>query len=210
MGAKVSNFGVYFATFVFWSINGFLHPMLNWDMIPYVGAAMADRVSSQDLRRETLKDVRSFVGDEKYTSINNKNTYRKTVAADDRAFLAQLPFYHIKPLYVGSIRLLANITGNYSKATVLVSSFGLLLMGFALWRLRPGMPYPYGWAILVLGITASGPFPFSSWGPPRRLTRLRLPCYCLDVLPGFPPTAICLLSSGCSLSLPGRIILSRR
>jgi hypothetical protein len=106
-------------------------------MFPYVGAVLSYLDPEGELRERSLMDVKKYVSDAQYQTFTHGSPYVETVARDDKAFLEQLPGYRVKPLYILLTGLVGTALGNIALASTVVSSAGFLLMGVALYLLRP-------------------------------------------------------------------------
>lgn len=113
------------------------HPWANWDALPYTALVLRlDGVDEKALRTSALAEVRAAFPDH-YTHFVSGSNYVQTVAADDTAFIAQLPFYAVKPLYVAGVFLLGKLEGNYAIATAHLSALAFLFFGIFAAMARP-------------------------------------------------------------------------
>jgi hypothetical protein len=60
--------------------------------------------------------------------IDPTSPYRHAMATDPQAFLAQFPFYRLRPLYLVLLDLLSHLTGSVAAATLLVSTTATLAL----------------------------------------------------------------------------------
>jgi len=101
---------------------GVKKPSYNWDMIGYVAAALsAEGCQGASLNKATYDSVRSEVGPHTFDQLTQDN-YRETVFRDPASLAQQLPFYRIRPLYVGLIRVVHAMGLEYPKSTYVVSA----------------------------------------------------------------------------------------
>ena len=128
---------IYLIFFSYFFISGPLKPIANWDMLAYVGSVNSYISGNNNLREKSLADVQNYVSPLQFQSFIKGSNYVETVANDDTAFNQQLPAYKLKPFYIFLTSIVSNIVGNVSMASVIVSSFGFLTIGFALFLMRP-------------------------------------------------------------------------
>lgn len=101
---------------------GVKKPSYNWDMIGYVAAALsAEGYQGASLNKATYDSVRSEVGPNTFDQLT-QDDYRETVFRDPASLAQQLPFYRIRPLYVGLIRVVHAMGLEYPKSTYVVSA----------------------------------------------------------------------------------------
>jgi len=101
---------------------GVKKPSYNWDMIGYVAAALsAEGYQGASLNKATYDSVRSEVGPHTFDQLT-QDDYRETVFRDPASLAQQLPFYRIRPLYVGLIRVVHAMGLEYPKSTYVVSA----------------------------------------------------------------------------------------
>lgn len=133
-------------------------PLANWDVLPYTALALRLNGTPDDmLRAQSLESIRDAFPSH-YSGFLDGSSYVHTVATEDSAFLAQLPFYSVKPLYVAGVWAVGQMLGNFASASVAVAAFGFLLMGIAAAYLRPAsVPWPPWLAALVALLLAPPP-----------------------------------------------------
>ncbi|RDS82891.1 hypothetical protein DWU98_07065 [Dyella monticola] len=102
---------------------GLKKPAYNWDMIGYVAAALsAEGYHGADLNTVTYDSLRSEVNASTFDLLVTQGEYRQTVYRDPLSLAQQLPFYRIRVLYIGLIRM-AHATGlSYPRSTYVVSA----------------------------------------------------------------------------------------
>jgi hypothetical protein len=145
-------------------LRSYKNPHNNWDEVCYVGSALswslkppaeAQKATYQALREAT--SARAFTDD-------TTGPYRNAVYRDANSFALQLPFYQLKPAYVGLIWLSWKMGFNPVRATSVISAvtagcLGLMVAAIltrSLGGFAGAMVYP---VVLVLaGIWASGRF----------------------------------------------------
>lgn len=111
-------------------------PFHNWDVVGYVAAAKSfEQSDNAALQTFTYAELRSVLPAELYEDIaREKNLgggrgalYRRTVSTNSAAFAEQLPYYQIRPLYVGLIYLFYKAGVDIEFATHLISGIGVAL-----------------------------------------------------------------------------------
>jgi len=111
-------------------------PFHNWDVVGYVAAAKSfEQSDTAALQKFTYAELRSVLPADLYEDIaREKNLgggrgalYRRTVNTNTAAFAEQLPYYQIRPLYVGLIYLLYKAGVDIEFATHLVSGIAVAL-----------------------------------------------------------------------------------
>ncbi len=145
---------VFAASFTYAASRGITAPFRNWDMVAYVGSAISWQESDPDvIYNSTLADVKEVVWPELYEDIATKNALSK----DRDAFLQQLPWYTIKPLYVGSMVVLHHVFGmGYSQATFVISTASFVLLGALLALWRPSRLNRGVWLLLMMAMVFVG------------------------------------------------------
>ncbi|MEX1181810.1 MAG: hypothetical protein WEF86_01145 [Gemmatimonadota bacterium] len=126
--SRIAQLGVLLALLaanLYWS-----RPHYNWDMVAYIGVAFRFAGASDEVAHErTYRALRQSVPAEDYELLTQADAYRRTVAADYRAFAQQLPFYSVKPIYPLKIALLTQTGVDPVRASVIVSGAAYLLIG---------------------------------------------------------------------------------
>lgn len=109
---------------------GLKKPSYNWDMIGYVAVALsADGYHGADLNKATYGSVRNQVSAGTFAQLT-QGDYRETVFRDPSSLAQQLPFYRIRVLYVGVVRMVHAMGFDYPKSTYIVSAvFAALSVG---------------------------------------------------------------------------------
>ena len=82
-----------------------LEPEWNLDGVFYAAAARKpDAPSSAALHTATYREVAEVVPPEPRRALEEGSSFRYTLRQDPEAFARQLPFYEVKPLYIGLVR----------------------------------------------------------------------------------------------------------
>jgi hypothetical protein len=106
---------------------GLVRPSLNWDVVGYVAAARAlESSDARDIHTFTYDTLRASVTDARFAVIApGGEGYKAVMYADPAAFAEQLPFYQVRPLYVGLLFVLYKAGVNLVFATYFVSALGV-------------------------------------------------------------------------------------
>ena len=150
---KLYRILIIIATSIFVFAAGMTRPTYNWDMIGYVAAAYhKDGFRGDELSSLTYGNIRKEVDKDAYKSLA-EGTFRQAVLSDSSSLEQQIPFYSIRVIYVGGMRLLSMAGINYAEATYLISAFfaalSVLVLGLIALRVRaPIILFP-----LVVAIT---------------------------------------------------------
>ena len=113
-------------------------PILNWDLLAYVGVVKSWSLhSAPAIQAAAYGDVHRFamahgLSRSWQALIVPTIPYRHLVATDPAAFIRQLPFYRIRPLYLLLLWLVSHFTATVSGAAVMVSAMSLLLSALVL------------------------------------------------------------------------------
>lgn len=104
-------------------------PLFGWDMLGYVGATLAlDEHDPQQVHADAYADVRHGVSPRMYAELvgdapGDALAYRRDMARDAYHFVQQLPFYRVRPLYIGLLYALHHTGMSVTRAAYLVSLF---------------------------------------------------------------------------------------
>ena len=113
-------------------------PVLNWDLLAYVGVVKSWSLhAAPAIQAAAYGDVHRFAVTHGFHQawqalISPAIPYRHEVATDPAAFVKQLPFYRIRPLYLLLLWLLSQVTASVSAAAVAVSAGSLLMSALVL------------------------------------------------------------------------------
>ena len=142
---------------LFWA-----RPFYNWDLIAYVGVVHSYTQKSPSLiHARTYSEIQEHVPTTPYRRLlgegHSHKDYRAAMAKSPEEFVAQLPFYSVKPLYP-SLMFLLNQTGiDLVTASVLISRVSYLLIGILLWYWIARY-YPPLTSFLLASLLISMPF----------------------------------------------------
>ena len=108
-------------------------PYHNWDMIPYIASALEwGGGTPEEVHAETYQILRSELSEQQVTVLTS-GEYRERCLQEPGFFSAQLPFYRVKPLYIGGIVLGAKAGLPWSSAVRLPSLLGYLAIALLFW-----------------------------------------------------------------------------
>ena len=103
---------------------GINRPNYNWDGIGYVAAlyksdAGNNPVAIHDL---TFAEVRAGVTPDKWITLTHSSPYVSEVFHSPNSLYQQIPFYEIRPAYLGLVKVFSNFGLGYLKSTYWVSA----------------------------------------------------------------------------------------
>jgi len=125
---NVLVFILYFICLIPACLFAFKKPQYNWDMLPYMASVIKiDHSNIDSIHTLTYQSAKENIPSDKYESLINTNAYSKKMAKSAIEFNDQLPFYIIKPLYIGCIYLFYKAGFSLPKSTVLPSILFYLL-----------------------------------------------------------------------------------
>lgn len=133
-------------------------PFWNWDMLPYLAAVQElDGVPIPAAHDSAYSEAERRLPHQVYDQlVDVHNDYRSALRTDRQAFADQLPFYWIKPLYIGTAWTAWKCGATLARATVWPSFLGFLLTGIALYLLLR-RELPLGAAALITAVFAALP-----------------------------------------------------
>lgn len=143
------------------------HPIYNWDLIAYVGAVLQrDGDDAKTLHQKTFAEVRRSVPPEDFARligpVARQKTFRKFVYTDPVAFMQQLPYYTVKPLYVSMVAAVARWSEGPVQAAHRVSLVAFALLAVMLpfwWASGTGRSL---WMLVLVPLLHLGTFPIRS------------------------------------------------
>jgi hypothetical protein len=112
-----------------------IKPNYNWDCLPYMAIVLdkTENLSNQELHNKVYEQAQVHIPEKQYAMLVAETPYRTSMQQNADAFKQQLPFYHIKPLYIGLCWLSYSVGFNLAFATVipsLLAFFGIGLLLF--------------------------------------------------------------------------------
>ena len=155
---KKSCLAVISIYFLFTALMGFycfVRPLYNWDMLPYTALVLRlDGHSSSEAHTLAYSLVQKSLPADDYRKLTDSNhVYRSVMMTDARAFERDLPFYVIKPLYIGLAYVFYKAGIALPEATRVPSVISYLLIGFLLFywlRLYLSLPITFLASMLVM------------------------------------------------------------
>jgi hypothetical protein len=125
---------LYFIAVLIVAVHAFRKPEYNWDMLPYM--ALTLKIEHQDVdlvHKETYRIAKENMSSGAYAMlVDSSIPYRKKMYENPSEFYKQLPFYSVKPLYIGLIYLAYKSGIPLPAATVFPSALCFLLISFLL------------------------------------------------------------------------------
>lgn len=109
------------------------HPLLNWDLLPYVALVEKFRhASNTEIHNNAYFDVYSYAKIHSAILADNWNQlitgqYRVDNLKSTDVFLAQLPFYSCKPFYIFMLSWISHLTGSITEAAIYISVASVFL-----------------------------------------------------------------------------------
>ena len=150
---------------------GFLHPALNFDLIPY--ATLAKEMRGAGGKDEVYRELAAKMGPARFENAVSA-PYEKKMHEDDAFFAANLPFYEIRPLYIFLCSAAGLLIGNDAVATYAVSAIAAalaVLVSYAIVRMI-GIPAgPWRLAAPLSWIVAGG-LPIAALSTPDAVAAL--------------------------------------
>lgn len=133
---SISNIliSIYFVCICVIAVFAFRRPHYNWDMLAYMALVVKlqhNNISSDEVHEITYTNAKKNVPAPEYSYLLG-GEYRKSMAENSTAFYNQLPFYIVKPLYIGLIYLFNKAGFSLPLSTALPSILSYLLIGVLL------------------------------------------------------------------------------
>ncbi|MES2662814.1 MAG: hypothetical protein V4629_05895, partial [Pseudomonadota bacterium] len=122
--------------------HGVINPPVGWDIIAYVGSAHSLLLNDKaEVHRRAYQDVKAALNPELYNSLitdystkERPSNYRSTLAINSEAFHQQLPYYKVRPLYIGAIALIIQLGFNPAIFIFCISYLSALTIGILLFE----------------------------------------------------------------------------
>ena len=134
-------------------------PRHNWDVIGYIAAAKSlEQADVEAVHEFTYAELRNVLPASTYESLVHGRDaatlqYEYAISTDVSAFKEQLPFYQIRPIYVGAVYLLYKSGLDIEFATRLISGVAVAAGLLVLYLLaRAFLPTPLAYALLPLAL----------------------------------------------------------
>jgi hypothetical protein len=199
---------IYLWFFLATALHAYYHPLLNWDMIAYMGVAESFTTSDPDkLHDATMADMKEVDDAGTFYHHHDKDPLINTA----ESFRQQLPFFSIKPLYTGAVWLLHALGIAMSKATWMLSILGFLGVGAICYYVFPSGSDPGLWWLVVCFFCGCGHYPLAAVAhlstPDTLCLAFSIAAYCLWMYQrSFFDFAGCFLMA--QLSRPDTLMLS--
>ena len=112
-------------------IIGSQHPWYSWDILGYIGSALSlEGHDTQTVHDLTYSYARQYIAPKDYAALTDVSVpYLHDMATNAEHFQEQLPFYKVKPLYIGAIYLLYKAGINPVHGSILISCFASVFCG---------------------------------------------------------------------------------
>jgi hypothetical protein len=153
----------YLGFFLLLSAWAVLQPQYTWDLLGYIGCAV-DSTDARVIHRVAFDAIRPVASS---PEIQVDNPYRVDVTRNPYHFAEQLPFYSIKPAYVGLVKVIHRAGMPFPRAAVAVSAGANFLLAALLWQWL-GI-YLSGWSLAAacsLVMLSPNVLALSRWATP--------------------------------------------
>ena len=116
------------------TVYKYYKPVYNWDSLPYMALlASADGASPEQAHQIAYSEARRTIPASTYRSFTDTNgVLSKRMAASAEDFHALMPFYIIKPLYLGAAYILHKASFSLARSVFLPSVISYCLIGLLL------------------------------------------------------------------------------
>lgn len=114
-----------------------LKPNYNWDCLPYMAIALQmddAHQSNEQLHTYVYAQAKKHIPEQQYKLLIADTPYRQQMKTNAEAFIQQLPFYHIKPIYVALVWLSYSAGLSLPFSTVLPSLLAFFGIGIILFK----------------------------------------------------------------------------
>ena len=102
-------------------------PIMNWDMLAYVGSAKAWETSDPaQIHAHTYDDLQHYLSKEEYLALTADSPYRQNMQDDPRGFAQALPWYQVRVTYTSLIHALEKLGMNPYFASHLIPALAIL------------------------------------------------------------------------------------
>jgi len=168
---------LYFLIIMLASIYSLKHPSYNWDMLGYM--ALVLKIDNADIIRahdRTYSAAKNELPPAFYNIlVDSNNMYRKKMKENPVAFNDHLPFYIIKPLYVGMVYLFYKAGFSLTKSTILPSIFSFIFISaILLFWLKKYLHWFYAFVLSLLAMLSPPLLSVAKLSTPDALSGLLL------------------------------------
>ncbi len=120
------------------AVIGLKKPEYNWDMAPYIAAAIqTDGSSAKELHQKAWNMIEARASQNQIYNLKAGNPYNLHLYANPDAFYSMLPMYEVKVAYISAVQFLGKIA-NPVDATIWISVISSLIFGgiCLVWMIR--------------------------------------------------------------------------
>lgn len=136
---------------------GLADPLCNWDLVGYTACALElTGIPETALREETYRRLESSMPPEAYSELASSTPERIARATDPGSLIQHLPFYRIRPVYVGLLAALSMAGLDPLSSASAISTAAAIATLLLLLRLVPGAAAPGRTAAVALGSLGAG------------------------------------------------------
>lgn len=137
-----------------------LKPFYNWDCLPYMGAVLMldEEIKPVALHQKVYGEAKKHIPAEAFSLLTQKEGYRTEMHQNAEGFYQQLPFYYIKPLYVGMAWICYQLGCSLPFSTVLPALLAFWGIGFLLFNWLKTVFQNHQAAIITLLLLVMLPF----------------------------------------------------
>ena len=127
-GRTVAFFRLYLAAFcVALFAFALARPIMNWDMLAYVGSAKAwETDDSLEIHEHVYSRLHLYLSEDDYHALTAESPYRQNMHADPEGFVQSLPWYQVRVTYIGLIHSLEKAGMNPFFASHLIPALAIL------------------------------------------------------------------------------------
>jgi hypothetical protein len=160
-----------YAVAVLYSLwHGVVSPVRNWDMMGYIGCIISlDTSDPVEIHTRMLAEIKPVVWPQLYIEYAEKNQ----LSNNAENFYRQLPYYRIKPLYVGAVWLFHKLGAGLAQATWLVSTVAFVAVAALLAWWKPEKANRGVWLLTLSALMLFGYIPlgiFAGYSVPDPLS----------------------------------------
>lgn len=149
----------YMALVLAFAAAAFSRPLPGWDLLGYAGAVIAfDTHDAHRVQADAYRELRAATPPSEYGQLagdapSDATAYRHDVAHNAEHFMQQLPFYRVRPLFLGIVFALHKAGLSVERSIYLVSALayvGLGILVFAWAQCYLPVPFAAGAGLLLL------------------------------------------------------------
>jgi hypothetical protein len=194
---------------IFFSLEAYLKPAHNWDMIPYIACALSyEEDSKVAVHHKTYRIVEESVWPSEYVDLAARTPFRRSMAQNPVLFYQQLNFYHLRPLYISSIYILHKLGVPLVKSTVLTSVISALCISAILILWISGHASPFHSALISAFLLIAAGLPtIARLSTPDALSSALVFLSFFVLIEKRLPNLACLLMIASLLARPDNVIL---